>query len=90
MFVALEFDPQKDAENLAKHGVSLAEGDGVLNDPLGITIEDQSAQGEQRMVTIGMNVTGLLMVVVWTDRGGVERPISVRPASPKERRDYES
>jgi uncharacterized DUF497 family protein len=35
--VAIEFDPAKNATNIAKHGVSLSEGDGVLNDPLGCT-----------------------------------------------------
>lgn len=35
-----EFDPKKNAANIAKHGVSLATGDGVLRDPLAITIEE--------------------------------------------------
>lgn len=34
----IEFDPGKDAANVKKHGVSLAEGDGVLNDSLALTI----------------------------------------------------
>jgi uncharacterized DUF497 family protein len=84
-----EFDPKKDAANLKKHGVSLSEGDGVLNDPLAISVEDDSAQGEQRFVTIGMNVFGSLMVVVHTHRGDNTRIISVRKADPKERRAYE-
>jgi uncharacterized DUF497 family protein len=32
------FDPAKNASNLRKHGVSLADADGVLSDPLAITI----------------------------------------------------
>ncbi len=84
-----DFDPKKDAANLKKHGVSLSEGDGVLNDPLAITVEDESAEGEQRFVTIGMNVFGSLMVVVHTPRGDEVRIISVRTADPKERRAYE-
>jgi uncharacterized DUF497 family protein len=48
-----EFDPKKNAANLAKHGISLASGDGVLYDPEEI------------------------------------RLISVRPATPKERKSYE-
>jgi uncharacterized protein len=87
--VSAEFDPKKDAANIKKHGVSLSEGDGVLSDPLALTIEDQSAQGEQRFVTIGMNVFGTLMVVVHTPRRGGPRIISVRKPDPKERRDYE-
>jgi uncharacterized DUF497 family protein len=58
------FDPRKNAANLNKHGVSLAEGDGVLSDPLAVTIEDESAQGEHRFVTLGTNMFGSLRVVV--------------------------
>jgi uncharacterized protein len=84
-----EFDPKKDTANLTKHGVSLAEGDGVLHDPLAITIEDSSALNERRWVSIGANSLGALMVVVWTERGEAIRLISVRPASAKERKSYE-
>lgn len=38
--MSAEFDPKKDAVNIKKHGVSLSEGDGVLNDPLALTVED--------------------------------------------------
>jgi uncharacterized DUF497 family protein len=54
--VSVSFDPKKDAANIKKHGVSLSEGDGVLSDSLALTVEDESAEGEQRFVTIGMNV----------------------------------
>jgi uncharacterized DUF497 family protein len=87
--VSTEFDPRKDAANINKHGVSLSEGDGVLNDPLALTVEDDSAEGEQRFVTIGTNVFGSLMVVVHTPRGDGTRTISVRKPDPKERRNYE-
>jgi len=46
--VRATFDPKKNAANLKKHGVSLAEGDGVLNDPLPLTIEDDSAEPKER------------------------------------------
>jgi uncharacterized DUF497 family protein len=87
--VSANFDPKKDAANLKKHGVSLSEGDGVLSDSLALTVADESAEGEQRFVTIGMNVFGSLMVVVHTPRRDVPRIISVRKPDPKERRDYE-
>jgi uncharacterized DUF497 family protein len=87
--VVSTFDPQKDAANLRKHGVSLAEGDGVLNDPLAITVEDLSAVGEQRFASIGLNVFGRLLVVVYTYRGEGARIISVRKPEPKEVRAYE-
>ena len=84
-----EFDPKKNAVNLRKHGVSLSEGDGVLNDPLAVTIEDSSAEAEQYFVTIGTNAFGSVMVVVWAGRGEDIRIISVQKAEPKERRSYE-
>ena len=46
--MSVNFDPKKDAANIKKHGVSLAEGDGVLGDPLALTVKDDSAVGEQR------------------------------------------
>ena len=87
--MSAEFDPKKDAANVKKHGVSLSEGDGVLNDPLALTVEDEFAEGEQRFVTIGMNAFGSMMVVVHTNREKGSRIISVRKADPKERRNYE-
>jgi uncharacterized protein len=87
--VQIIFDPKKNAINVRKHGISLAEGDGVLHDPLALTMEDEAAQGEQRFVSIGMNTFGHLMVVVYTYRGDEIRLISVRRAEPKERRAYE-
>ena len=87
--MGIEFDPVKDEANRQKHGVSLAEGDGVLNDSLALTIEDERVEGEQRFVSLGMNIFDSLMVVVWTPRGTNNRLISVRKAEPKERRNYE-
>ena len=87
--MAIEFDPKKNALNLRKHGIPLSEGDGVLNDPLALTIEDPTASDERRFVTVGTNIFGSVMVVVWTGRGEEIRLISVRKAEPKERRRYE-
>jgi len=83
------FDPKKNAANLRKHGVPLSDGDGVLNDPLALTVEDDSADSERRFVSIGLNSFGSLMVVVFSHRDDDVRYISVRNATPKERRDYE-
>ena len=59
-----KFDPDKDAANIAKHGLSLVEGEGVLKDPLGLTVEDDSSEGESRWVTVGMNAGGEILVIV--------------------------
>lgn len=87
--MSANFDPKKNAANIKKHGVSLSEGDGVLSDPLALTVEDDSAEGERRFVTIGMNLFGSLMVVVHSPRPDGPRIISVRKPDPRERRNYE-
>lgn len=75
--------------NVNKHGVPLSEGDGVLNDPLALTIEDRLSVGEQRLASIGMNLFGELRVVVYTYRGEGVRIISVRKPESNEVRAYE-
>ncbi len=86
----LTFDPAKAASNLKKHGVSFADAEGVLSDPLAITIEDPDAAGERRYIAIGLGGAGELLVVVYTERNDDYRLISARPATKKERKQYES
>jgi uncharacterized DUF497 family protein len=69
--------------------VPLSDGDGVLSDPLALTVEDDSSDAEQRFVTVGLNTFGVLRVVVFVNRDDDERIISVRRATPRERRTYE-
>lgn len=84
----IEFDRWKAAENLLKHRVSFAHAEQALRDPSGLTIEDPDADGEQRLVTLGMDALGRVLVVVHTARAGRVRLISARKASPGEARDY--
>jgi len=86
----LTFDPAKAASNLKKHGVSFADAEGVLSDPLAITIEDPDAAGERRYIAIELGGAGELLVVVYTERNDDYRLISARPATKKERKQYES
>jgi uncharacterized DUF497 family protein len=88
--MGFKYDPAKAAANLKKHKVSLADAKGVLEDPLAITIEDPDAEGEQRLITIGLGNAGELLVVVYTERDDEYRLISVRRATRKERKQYES
>lgn len=85
----IDFDPEKAAANEAKHGVTFAEAEPVLFDPMGLTREDDDAEGEARFVTVGLGALGRVLVVVWTERGGDYRLISARVAIPTERRKYE-
>ena len=56
---------------------------------MALTIRDLSSEDEERWVTMGMDVSGRLLVVVYTWRGERVRLISARQAMPNERRQYE-
>jgi uncharacterized protein len=89
--VEFEWDANKAATNLEKHGVSFPEAMGVFGDPLEVTIWDPvHSGGEARFVSIGLSEAGRLLVVAYTEREGRIRIISAREAAPRERRHYES
>ena len=48
----LQHDPTKAAANLKVHGVSFADAEGVLFDPLAVTVEDPDALEERRFVSV--------------------------------------
>ena len=83
----MEFDPDKAAANLAKHGIAFADAEPVLFDPLAIT-SDRIEKGELRHITTGTDALGRVITVVWTQRGKHQRLISARAARRKERQVY--
>ena len=90
MELEFEWDPAKEQSNIRKHGVSFHEGGTVFGDPLSWTFPDPDhSVGEERFLTIGISSQGRTLVVSHTDRGIKTRIISARPATPRERRDYE-
>ncbi len=60
------------------------------NDDLALTTRDPGDYDEQRFATVGMDALGRILVVVYTWRGERVRLISARPATPDERKRYES
>ena len=86
----ISFDPAKAASNYSKHGVRFSDAESVLFDTMALTREDIDAIGEQRFVSIGVDATGRVLVVIFSYRGEEVRLISARPATAKERGYYES
>ena len=85
-----EWDEDKAARNLAKHGVSFHEGATVFGDPMAITYSDPDhSEDEDRFLTFGHSAGGDLLIVSHTDRGDRTRITSVRRATRKERKLYE-
>ena len=69
-----EWDDDKAASNLEKHGVSFEEASPALLDPLALAQEDATSGGELRWVLIGMSARGRLLTVIYTLR----RPERIR------------
>lgn len=77
------FDPAKDLANRAKHGLSLAEADRLDWDTALIEEDDRRDYGEDRMLAIGY-IGHRLHFVVFVERDGLRRIISLRKANPRE------
>jgi len=85
----IEFDPRKAASNLKKHGVSFEEATSCLLDPLARVRNDPDAEGEVRLILLGMSHAGRLLTVCYSLRGDEAlRLISARKATRKEVTDY--
>ena len=84
-----QWDPEKAASNLEKHGVDFADAVGIFEDEWALTVKDEVVEGEQRFATLGTDFLERVLVVVYTHRGGEIRLISARRATRKERRTYE-
>jgi uncharacterized DUF497 family protein len=83
------WDITKASANIRNHGVEFSHAATVLDDPMAVTLED-TRQGEQRFVTVGSDILGRTLVVVYAYSGEDQiRLISARKATPKERRIYE-
>lgn len=85
----VRWDPAKAAANRRKHGISFADAEAVLFDPLALTLEDPDARGEQRFISLGLGAAGQLLVVVYTWRDDHIRLISARRATGAEQGTYE-
>jgi hypothetical protein len=77
----MEFDPAKDAANIAKHGVSLSRAAELAIET--VVTDDRNA--ERRFRAYGV-LDGRPYCLAFTLRGGDVRPISLRRAHQKEYR----
>ena len=85
---SFEWDDDKAASNLTKHGVSFDEAKSVFLDPFAVELfDDRADYGEDRFVLIGMSTENVL-TVVYTERKERNRIISARKAAANERRLY--
>ena len=83
-----EWDENKHRSNLEKHGIGFDEAIRIFNGPVQTTTDDREDYGEHREISIGEIENLAIVVVVHTDREGITRIISARPAHKKERDMY--
>jgi len=87
--VEIEFDPAKDATNIAKHGVSLRAADSLDWNTAFEREDDRFDYGEVRFVALGL-IDNRLHVLIFTEGSheNAVRAISLRPAEKHEVRFY--
>jgi uncharacterized DUF497 family protein len=84
-----EWDARKAAASRRQHGIDLADATAVFEDDRALTVADEiTAVDEQRMLTLGRDALGRLIVVAYTWRGRSLRLLSARAATSCERRQY--
>ena len=85
-----EWDSEKAATNLSKHGVPFDEAETVFHDPLYVDFYDPDhSEREHRYIIIGQSRQGRLLMVSYTERNDTIRIISSRDVTPEEREAYE-
>ena len=91
MAADFEWDPRKAVANRRKHHVAFDEAVTAFADPLSVTVADpdHASPHEPRYILIGRSVRGQLLVVSHAERGTAIRIISARPATRRERDQYE-
>jgi uncharacterized DUF497 family protein len=81
-----DWDPAKAARNLAKHGISFETATKAFSDENAIEVPDEDPD-EARFRLTGL-AGGIVLVVVYAERGDRIRIISARRASKREQKEY--
>jgi uncharacterized protein len=84
-----EWDDEKNAANLIKHGISFEEAMTIWDGPI-VTGQDETHHSEVREISFGLIGGTTPVCVVHTERNGKTRIISARKATRKERRDFDA
>lgn len=90
-----EWDPRKAVKNLKRHGVAFERAATIFLDRSALSEFDEGhSEAEDRWITLGLDNTGVLLVVCHTFRDATEssahlRLISARKATKREAAEYE-
>ncbi len=85
-----EWDEQKNNSNIQKHGIDFIDACEIFNGYVYIDYDNREDYDEDRWLGIGMLPNGLIITVVFTERGeDTVRFISARRANYHERKYYQ-
>ena len=89
--MVFEWDPKKNKANIKKHGMDFETAALVFADENRLIKYDVSHSiDEDRYITIGVvSGTVVIVMVVYTENDNVTRIISARPASAREKEEYQ-
>jgi uncharacterized protein len=85
--MGFQWDPDKDALNQAKHGVSFLQAAQIFRTRIVRRSDARWDYGEPRWIALG-TFDGEILCVVFTERDGDIRLISARKASKHEREEF--
>jgi uncharacterized protein len=88
--IAFEWDSQKAAANLRKHGITFELACEAFFDPFVCYFDDEAIDGELREAIIGLTANWRLLYVVYVMRDDIIRIVSTRLATNAERGTYEN
>ena len=83
----IEFDPEKDASNRARHGLSLGLAGELDWDAALVWVDDRFEYDELRMIALAPK-TNTLYYVAYIEQGNRRRIISLRRATRREVKHY--
>jgi uncharacterized protein len=81
--VQIEYDEAKRAATISQRGLDFEDAAKLFAGPHFTFVDDRYAYGEARWISLG-NLDGRTVAIVWTERKGVRRIISMRHAHAKE------
>ncbi len=85
-----EWDEEKAASNLKKHGIGFDEAATVFDDLFNIDFYDpKHSAREHRLLMVGESNTQRLLILSYTERDDKIRIISARELTAQERKNYE-
>ncbi len=84
-----EWDPNKNAANLQKHGLDFADAHLVFEHPMLVKLDDREEYGEDRWIGMGLLALRVVVVIFTEPHSDTIRVISFRKARSDERKRYE-